>query len=188
MSLQSFAGRPRRGQRGASLIEVLVALALVAFTMLGLLALQLRSQGFQKDSIDRRNAAIIASDFLERATANFSGFRNGLYDNLAYTGGLVAAPTACVNPLACTVAEVQQWDWFALQRSVLARLPGGIAFVESPVLGGSTSPSVLQVTVGWVDPLRDDPNLTVGSVVRDPECPAVVTDVRIRCYNARAYP
>ena len=188
MSLQSFAGRPRRGQRGASLIEVLVALALVAFTMLGLLALQLRSQGFQKDSIDRRNAAIIASDFLERATANFTGFRNGLYDNLAYTGGLVAAPTACVNPLACTVAEVQKWDWFALQRNVLTRLPGGIAFVESPVLGGSTNPSALQVTVGWVDPLRGDPNLTVGTVVRDPECPAVVTDVRIRCYNARAYP
>ena len=75
-------------QRGATLIEVLVSLLLVAVTMLGLLGLQLRSQTFQKDSIDRRNAALIASDFLERATGNFAGFRAGLYNGLLYVDTL----------------------------------------------------------------------------------------------------
>ena len=69
-----FARQAAPYGRGSSMIEVLVALALVAFTMLGLLAIQLRTQGMQKDSLDRRAAALIAADFLERATGNSAGF------------------------------------------------------------------------------------------------------------------
>lgn len=187
--LDATAGAGR--QRGTSLIEVLVSLVLVAFTMLGLLALQLRSQTFQKDSIDRRNAALIASDFLERATANFAGFRARLYHDLALGEGAQApaAPANCADALVCTAQEMAARDWYALQRNVLTRLPGGIAFVTSPVLvAGDTTASRVEVTVGWVDPSRADPNVTSGAVVRDPECPAAVQNVTYRCYTARAYP
>jgi type IV pilus assembly protein PilV len=184
------ACRPRGRQGGASLIEVLVSLVLVAFTMLGLLGLQLRTQSFQKDSIDRRNAAIIASDFLERAAANFTGFRNGLYNGLSHDVGAEAPvpPAACANALICTDTEIRNWDWFALRRNVSTRLPGGIAFVTSPVLTGGTRASRVQVTVGWIDPSRADPNLSVGTPQRDPECPASVTDTRYSCFSVRSFP
>ncbi len=179
-------------QRGATLIEVLVSLLLVAVTMLGLLGLQLRSQTFQKDSIDRRNAALIASDFLERATGNFAGFRAGLYNGLLYVDTLPPpAPPACVNAQICTQAEIVAWDWYNLQRNVNARLPAGVAAVASVAAGGPGAASTrVDVIVGWIDPARTDPALNTGpgSVEPDPLCEGVVADARYRCYIARAYP
>jgi hypothetical protein len=69
-----------RRQAGSSLIEVLIALGLVAVTMLGLLGLQLRSLGTQKDSLDRRAAAVLVGGFADRVSVNFNAFIAGEYD------------------------------------------------------------------------------------------------------------
>jgi type IV pilus assembly protein PilV len=187
--------RPSSRQRGASLIEVLIALFLVAFTMLGLLSLQLRSQTFQKDSIDRRNAAVIASDFLERAAANFTGFRGGRYDGLSFDIGAVLppAPGPCATADVCTDAELVARDWYALRRNVSRQLPGGIAFVTSPVLAGGANSHAVEVTVGWIDPSRQEDDVPADRIVSDgglAGCPLAVNaaDQRYRCYTARAYP
>ncbi len=98
-------------QSGASLIEVLIALGLVAVTMLGLLGLQLRTLGLQKDSLDRRAAAVIVGGFADRVAINFTAFTDGNYNNLAM--GPAAAPPAIgtiacttVSPSTCTPAQV----------------------------------------------------------------------------------
>lgn len=58
------------GQRGVSLIEVLIALLLVALGVLGAAALQLNALRYTQDSAYRAQAALLVTDLLERMRAN----------------------------------------------------------------------------------------------------------------------
>jgi type IV pilus modification protein PilV len=175
-------------QQGASLIEVLVALTLVAFTMLGLLGLQLRSMSSQKDSLDRRTAALLVSGLGERVSANFAGFEQRLYDGLILNPA-DAAPGAvvCAVPGNCTTAEIATRDWALFSQQVRTRLPGGVAFLTTPADLSRTT-----VIVGWLDTQRiQDLNVAGALVVRDGDCPnttEMTADLRYRCYVASVYP
>jgi type IV pilus assembly protein PilV len=170
-------------QRGASLIEVLISLVLVAVTMLGLLGLQLRTLGLQKDSFDRRNAAILVSAFGDRLAGNFSGLVSGQYANLTMDEATTppALPSSCASVNACTVAEIAARDWTSFQIEVRNRLPAGVAFVRS-----GADPSSLQVTLGWLDPQRVPDPAAPPDV--DAPCAAFLADPRFRCYRANVFP
>lgn len=184
-----FDGRawPRASglQAGASLIEVLVALVLVAVVMLGLAGLQLRALALQKDSLDRRTAALVASDFAERVSSNYSGFESGAYALALFdstSDALGSPPFACaVN--SCTPAQVAALDLWQLRREVAERLPGGAASVDTQAL--SAAPGALRwvrVIVSWIDPQRTDAAV-------QPLCGEIgLTDTRRRCFEARVYP
>lgn len=171
--------------RGSSLIEILVALVLVAVVMLGLMGLQLRSLGFQKDSLDRRAAAVMVSAFADRVTANYAAFRAAAYNNLAMGPGdnppAASAVTECSASAACTPANAALRDWDLFRLEVRNRLPGGVAFVTSTA-------TVAEITVGWVDPQRTNVDAG-GTNAVDAPCAAVgMTDARFRCYVARVSP
>ncbi len=171
-------------QRGSSLIEVLISLALVAVTMLGLLGLQLRTMGLQKDSFDRRNAALIASDFGERVAANFAGFKIDVaYDDLAFVPGDAAPAMPQCGVGSCLPAAIAARDWLTLTQEVSNRLPGGSVFVETPA-----ELDWVDITIGWIDSHKTADTTVGGVVAVDTTCPAVITDVRYRCYVARVYP
>jgi type IV pilus modification protein PilV len=179
----------RRHQAGSSLIEVLIALGLVAVTMLGLLALQLRTLGLQKDSLDRRAAAVLVGGFADRVSVNFTAFRAGGYDttgaDLGPTDTPPASTTACGTATNCTPAEVAARDWALFQIDVRNRLPQGVAFLRSDATG-------TQITVGWFDPARTDAqtgSAAAGAAGRDAACTAVgLSDDNYRCYSARVSP
>lgn len=176
-------GAGRLEGRGTSLVEVLVALTLVAVTMLGLLALQFRSMGAQKDSSDYRSAALMAADFTERVTSNFAGFANGAYTGLSFPPdtALPAAPACATNP--CTPAEVAALDFWNLERAVSTYLPGGVAYVNTAATGAWAT-----VTIGWIDPGRTA-ETTTGTFGPDPLCAAQnIADTRYRCYAANVFP
>jgi type IV pilus assembly protein PilV len=175
--------RLRDRQRGASLIEVLIALGLVAVTMLGLLALQLRTMGLQKDSLDRRAAAVLVSGFADRVAVNFTAFRAGAYNGRvlgptdlppASGGSTVACST--LTPSTCTPAQAALREWELFQMDVRGRLPNGVAFINS------TATDAL-ITVGWLDPRRAEDGLGT-----DPVCAAVGLGDDYRCYAARVTP
>jgi type IV pilus assembly protein PilV len=171
-----------RSQRGSSLVEVLIALTLVAVTMLGLLGLQLRSLGLQKDSLDRRNAANIVAGFAERITANYAGFETGAYNGLAFNAA-DTPPGALIACATCLPAQVATRDWQMLQLEVRQRLPGGVAFVNTPANLQWTN-----IVVGWQDLARRD-EFSVAALVADPVCAAVgIADTTYRCYSANIYP
>lgn len=177
-------------QCGSSLIEVLIALGLVAVTMLGLLGMQLRTLGFQKESLDRKAAATIVADFADRVAVNFNGFRNAGYTGLAM--GPAADPPTAASTCTGTCSEVQvaNRDWDLFRMEVRRRLPGGVAFVDNE--GGNRN---AVITVGWVDPRRNDAASggandldTDNNGVHD-ICQAVgLNDVNYRCYSARVAP
>ncbi len=170
------------------MIEVLIALTLVAFTMLGLLGLQLRSVGIQKDSLDRRNAAQIAAGFAERITGNFTGFAQNEYTGraLGIGGTAPTALTSCSTP--CAPNEMAARDWEALQMEVRRKLPGGVVYLNS-----ADSPRRVEILIGWLDPQRQQEELAkpVAQRAADPVCnraPANITDFSYRCYIAAVHP
>lgn len=61
-----------RYQRGASMIEVLVTIIILAFGLLGLAGLQMHIQAAQFESYQRGQALILMDDIVERITANRS--------------------------------------------------------------------------------------------------------------------
>jgi type IV pilus assembly protein PilV len=185
-----------RRQAGSSLIEVLIALGLVAVTMLGLLGLQLRSLGSQKESLDRRAAAVLVGGFADRVSVNFTAFRAAGYDGLAMGPGdappATAAVTTCSTLATCTEANVAARDWDLFRIEVRNRLPGGIAYITTDA--GNTS---AQITVGWSDPRRTDAasggagdldanndNVHDICALADP----AFADTTYRCYTARVSP
>lgn len=174
--------RFRRRCRGTTLIEVLVALTLVAVVMLGVLGIQFRAMALQKDSFDRRTAAVIVSDFGERVAGNFSGFEAGSYAMPLYVAGASGlSPPTCSG--SCSPAQTALRDLASLQQQVSARLAGGAAWVGTESLPGA--PDALRwvrVVVGWIDPQR------AGQAV-DALCSGIgLTDDRYRCFEAKVYP
>ena len=179
-------------QSGASLIEVLISLFLVAVTMLGLLGLQLRALGLQKDSLDRRTAAILVSGFADHITMNFSGFFPPV-PQTTFAGSMAPGATVPTLPNECDAAEevctpantaLREWVQFAA--SVRARLPDGGAWVTS-------DRNRAEITVAWRDIRRTDPASggdPPGSV--DPACGTLLDGLsdrdQFRCYSARAAP
>lgn len=175
-------------ERGSSLIEVLISLVLVAVTMLGLLGLQLRTLGLQKDSLDRRNAATLVAGFSDRIAGNFAGFEAGNYDALSMGIGdptpVSSTLASCVDADRCTNAEVGARDWDAFRLAVRKRLPDGVAFVT--IGAGRTA---VIVTVGWVDPQRVAAFSSGNAVAANTDCVAVgINDTRYHCYVASVYP
>jgi type IV pilus modification protein PilV len=172
-------------QGGSSLIEVLIALGLVAVTMLGLLALQLRTLGLQKDSLDRRAAAVLVGGFADRVSVNFTAFRAGNYNNLDLAPGDTppTASTACGTATNCTPAEVAARDWALFQMEVRNRLPQGVAYLRSDATN-------TQITVGWLDPARTDAQTgSAAAGANDADCTAVgLNNDSYRCYTARVSP
>lgn len=167
-----------RSQAGASLIEVLISMFLVAFTMLALLALQTRSIAMQKDSRDRRTAATLVQMFAERVAANYEGFELNAYDGLRMNPDDDPPTTvpACTN---CTNAQLAAADWAVLRRSVRADLPQGLVVVETP-----DNQAWISVVVGWADVRREETAVGV-----DPVCDSIgITDPLFRCYAANISP
>lgn len=189
ISSSPAAGRCRR-QSGSSLIEVLISLFLVAVTMLGLLGLQLRALGLQKDSLDRRNAAVLAGAFADHIATNFQAFVDNQFDSRSMgisdsppsvTGNCSVTATGSV----CSATQAAEREWARFSAMVRQALPGGVAFVRADDTRAT-------ITVGWLDPRRTDANsggVADDEANRDPLCNAVgITNNNYRCYSTRVLP
>lgn len=172
-------------QHGASMIEVLVSLTIVAFGLLGLAGLQARSMSFQKDSFDRKAAAELAAQIAERIRANYDGFREGSY-NLQL---LPADPTpanvpACANQQNCTSAEVAAADWAMWGIALRSRLPSAGAYLDAPQVNGQRI--TLNLILAW-----QEAQITDANQQADPICsaaPVNINDPRYRCFRWTLHP
>lgn len=121
--------------RGFSLVEVLVALAILSFGMLGIAALQITSVRANQGAYLRSQATMIANDLAERMYTNRLGTMRTLYDGLDFTAGnaCTAPAKACSAQqgsagVACDAAEMATYDRYV----VTCGLPDG----SGNVLGG----------------------------------------------------
>jgi type IV pilus assembly protein PilV len=122
LMISRFNWPPSQGhrQRGATLIEVLVAILIFSFGLLGLVGLQSRAIQFSGNAEDRNIAASLAA---EAATQMYT-----LRSTTAFVG------------------STQETAW---QAKVVASLPAGSGVVSGLVAATATTPAFRTITVSW---------------------------------------
>lgn len=134
--MSQLESRPRNlgSQRGFGLIEVLVAVLILAIGLLGMASLQTNGIQMTTGALSRTQAVLLAEDLIERARANKSAI-----SNYTVTAG---SPPACDLTYAIANASVASDDVAEWRNNVSCLLPDGDAAV-------AVSGAVMTVTVNW---------------------------------------
>jgi type IV pilus assembly protein PilV len=124
------------------MIEVLVAIIVLAVGLLGLAGLQAASLKNNMSSYSRTQAQLLAYDMLDRMRSNLDGVALGDYNNL-----FSATPTDpnCIGS-GCSVAQISQYDAYAWDQLLKDTLPSG-----SGQVAYNNTDSVFTITVMWDD-------------------------------------
>jgi type IV pilus assembly protein PilV len=191
-------------QSGATLIEVLITMLVVAVGLLGAAGIQLASTRFQQTSVMRTEAFHQAIFIIEKIRANNStvtlvnAAAAAATPDAAYIAAqdyanaalpaIPPAPPACgLGGMApCTAAQAAQRDLLEWRLSIQRALPGGRGAIF-PVVGaaGASEFNARRVVVMWREKLDQATTNTAGLDAAenlDPECPAPQVG-GIRCLN-----
>lgn len=124
-------------QTGSSLVEVMVALFVLAIGLLGILAMQSKSMQFNQSAHVYSQAVYLANDIAERIRNNAGVAASYIVD----ADSEVTAATNCKsNP--CTPANLAEWDVQEWKALVDKALPGGKAAIQSVASGGAVKVEV----------------------------------------------
>jgi type IV pilus assembly protein PilV len=127
---------PRRhAQAGATMIEVLVAILIFSFGMLGLAGLQVKTMAYTQSSLMRSQATALADDVLDRMRADRTNARKTDESTGAWNTKLIAHAAAITNN-----ADLQDW-----KTELEALLPEGEASITV------TSTRDVTVVIEWTD-------------------------------------
>jgi type IV pilus assembly protein PilV len=124
-------GQPRvsgNRQSGAGLIEVAIALLLLAIGTLGLGRLQIAANRIGYEAMQRSQAAVLAADLLERLRANRRAL--GEYATAGVgegSGAQLALPPVDCGAGACSAAELRRWDMWQWEQALDGAATGGRA-------------------------------------------------------------
>jgi type IV pilus assembly protein PilV len=130
-------------QRGFTLVEVLIAVLVLAIGLLGLAGLQASSLRFNNDAQLRSQATMLAYDISDRMRANSTAASNGAYD-LALTAGACGAGAGGGSVAAQDLAQ-----WLA-QLGCL--LPQGAGQVQR------LADDIVAVEIRWNERADGDPD------------------------------
>ena len=142
-------------QKGASLIEVLVAILILSFGMLSLAAMMSFGVQLPKLSGYRATAASLASGYIERIRANPNGFTNNLYsaalNEASAWSFLDITLSDCQYADPCTEATLATMDIQATRRAVRRGLPAGDMIVKCDA-GTCTKADYGNLWIVWQEP------------------------------------
>ena len=161
----------KRKQIGGTLIEVLVAMVILAIALLGMAGLTSASMKYNQMSRARATGLSLVTDYAERARSNLFAFANYEHKE-AYVASVrevaesdpTDAPATCtvdtsnpssvVNTCATSIAAYDKAQWLV---NVANRLPGGTAYVETsltnapPGVTALPPTRVLDIWLIWTD-------------------------------------
>ena len=135
-----------RSSQGFSLMEVLVAMLVLAIGLLGLASLQTQSLKFNHDAYVRSQATILASEIMDKMRANPS--------NGAAFAAAEPDPDDCdltLNPGAIndTTPELEVCFWLT---DIQNRLPSG----SGDISVNAATATMYDVTIDWSDRTTDN--------------------------------
>ncbi|MDF1629001.1 MAG: type IV pilus modification protein PilV [Alcanivoracaceae bacterium] len=166
-----------RTQRGVGMIEILVAILVVAVGVLGYAGMQMFALRGAETASYRTQATLVAKDALERLLLNSATAAGDIYFDVTSWPAASAAPggnfpTACMGAATCTpdaqaVADIAQLSWI-----VSNTLPLGMISARDGCTGVGT-PSCVVVT--WQGTVPAD--CLAGGVISTSE-PCVVMEAR----------
>lgn len=155
------------GQRGASLLEVLVAVVILS---IGLLSMAwLHSVGLQYDKMSqfRGVATQLASDLADRIRANVGAAADYVFLETYAPGTVATAPVDCVTTV-CAGPEMALFDVAEFRNAARLNLPDGSLFVTQD----AANPRALTIWVMWRDPEAVDTATATASLAA--HCPAAI--------------
>ncbi len=132
-------------QAGFSMIEVLIALVLIAFTLLGQAGLQASALKLNKSADLRMQAVILADEISERIEANKTVALTGAY--VAVLSSTPSSASADCQASNCTAASLASFDLSAWQTRVKATLPDA----SWQITHAGTNPSTYTIVLSWTD-------------------------------------
>lgn len=184
LRIRACGVRPAGLQRGASLIEVLVAIVIASIGLFALAGINAASIRYTKMSQYRAIGTLMAQDIIERIRANntTAGAINSysFQESFADQASLGSAPsTTCLQPSdTCDTATMAEADLYFWRLAVRANLPEGSVFLEpDPLVSGAANLWVI-----WRDAQAgaDDENPTLSAK----DCPVDLgtsADKSVRC-------
>lgn len=150
-----------RRSRGVSLIEVLIAMLVLAIGLLGLAALQAQGLKFNNDAYFRSQATILAQDIMDRMRVNrdHSLAANYLVGSLAVPIGNVNLANRLCAPVGDGLTNIATYgvpnDVACWIEDIVTVLPAPNARICQSGIGGcpagSSAAPLIDVAVLWLD-------------------------------------
>lgn len=120
-------------QQGFTLIEVLIAVVILAVGLLGMASLSLSSLQSSQGAALRSQASSLAGDLGERLRANRTfAISNGTDYLLAIDTAATSKPACIDNVAGCSTADQAKRDLFEWRSSLATNLPAGTAVITKP--------------------------------------------------------
>lgn len=149
-----FKSSPQ-AQRGMTMIEVMIALLILAVGLLGMASLQVRAVQDTSNNSYRSIGLYYANDMADRIRANAGGVTAGSYSSAA--GG--AQKANCSNTTGCGSSDMainDKWEW---QQNITRSLPQGAGTLAID------ANNIVTVTVSWLDRVEQGATDTATSSV-----------------------
>ena len=141
-------------QKGLSLIEVMIALAVFSFGLLALAALMASGLKYNTSALHRSYAINQAYDMADRMRANRLGLNSGHYNDLSDSG----TDPDCIES-GCTPKQMAQYDTWQWNTDNERLLPDGAGTVTLR----SGNSGIFTIKVAWND--DRDPETEADSFV-----------------------
>lgn len=122
---------------GFTLIEVLIAMLVLAVGLLGLAGLQATSLKNNQSAYNRSQATQLAYDLADRMRANVAG-------KTTYTTGTATATAACLTTAGCTKEAMAENDLKEWNDAITATLPSGAGTI-------TVTAGIYTITINWDD-------------------------------------
>jgi type IV pilus assembly protein PilV len=138
-------------QRGFTLLEVMIAVFILAIGLLGMAHLQITSLKHNQTAEFRTQAALLAADMLDRMRANRDAAQNG-----NYAIAIDAAPPSSASDMAD--ADIVEW-----RNNLSQYLPNGTGQIACGAFNVN-SEFICDITIGWTETQIDtDSNCELGT-------------------------
>ena len=169
----------RSHQRGATLIESLVSLIILAIAVIGMLGVQVRTLMDANTAAGRTQAMLLIDDLSERIKANPDGY-NALA-NYEFDYNRTIGSTDC-NGAACSATDLAAYDLDRWQENFQATMPSArVQTFISSNNDATTGNRQLGVLIGWT--LREKNTDATSDYLKNFIVPAGDVNAGVTCWT-----
>jgi len=147
MGIHRGIERNRHGESGFTMVEVMVALVVLAVGLLGIAALLLKSLQSGRTATYRTQAVNLAADLADRIRSNRTA--QAAYGTLF--AGTPAAVAACDTTGGCSDADLASTDLFRWEQTIAELLPEGQGQVVVTLPAAAGEPANYVVAIQWTE-------------------------------------